>query len=65
MTVFLIWLTGHRTWFIGFFALGLWIGAYYSYFRQYLQGMFDRGKPHAWTVDMATKTSRRGHKRVD
>jgi len=48
-------ITGHRLLIMGLVSLALWVAAYYLYARRYLKAIFNRSRPHSWSVDMANK----------
>jgi hypothetical protein len=51
----LLWLNEHRTLTVLMMALLLWTGSYYWYFRNLIRKYLFHGRPHNWSVDMATK----------
>jgi hypothetical protein len=61
----LIWASEHSTIILLCAGLSLWVAAYYWYFKDEWANYVRSRKPHRWSVDMETKTSRGGRKRVE
>jgi hypothetical protein len=51
----LLWLNQHRIFTVLMTALALWTGSYAWYLRGFVRKYFFRGRPHNWSVDMASK----------
>ena len=52
--------SAHRWLVMGTFALSLWVLANYWYLRGDIRNYRRRRRPHNWSVDMATKSSKGG-----
>jgi hypothetical protein len=51
----LLWLNQHRLFTVLMIALFLWTGSYAWYLRGFVRKFLYHGRPHNWSVDMATK----------
>jgi hypothetical protein len=46
-------------------GLSMWVAAYAWYFKGDWDVYWRERRPHKWSVDLATKTTKGGRKRVD
>jgi hypothetical protein len=48
-------LSGYRVLVLTIIGLAMWIIAYALYAKKYIKYYIQRGRPHAWSVDLVTK----------
>lgn len=56
----MLWVSYHRIAVIFCLGVSLWVIGFGRYFRPIVKGELRLGKPHKWSVDLATKQRRRG-----
>ncbi len=65
VTYIMIWASAHRALVIFIVGFSMWIAAYVWYFKGDWDTYWRDRRPHRWSVDMVTKTSKGGKKRVE
>jgi hypothetical protein len=60
MVLLSIWVSQHRNWLYGIIAMSLWVAAYWVYLKGDFHNYFKSRRPHHWSVDMVTKTTKGG-----
>ena len=62
MSHFALLVSAHRSLLMGLFAGGIWALANYWYLRGDIKRIKRDTRPHTWSVDMVTKSSKGGRK---
>ncbi len=55
----LLWLNIHRVMVIAILAVVFWVTSYMMYLRPIIANWRKRGRPHSWSIDLASKSSGR------